>query len=330
MSKVELTASIVMATYNGEKYLSEQLASLQTQTRLPSELIISDDCSKDSTRKILEGAARISRFPVKILLQEKNLGFVGNFSAAIVRAMGDIIFLCDQDDRWKEGKIEAFLQRFENDPNLDAFFCNARMMDENGADLASDFFSLNHFTIKEQNAFHQQQGWKISLKRNVVAGNMLAFRKKWMEKILPIPAGYVHDAWIVAFLTSVGRVDCTAEELSFYRSHTQQSIGTLDGSFSEKMQHRLQRARGTSLQELERERLKIEKLLERAQQHDAAADCLTGWKEKRKFLSTRSRMSSLLIARIPTILTNFAQYQRYDNGFSSMVKDFLAPSSKSK
>ncbi len=99
--------SVVMTTYNGEKYIYEQLESLYRQTRLPDEVIISDDNSKDNTVKIIKDF--IAKNQIKdwiLLVNEKNKGWQKNFIEAMIQATGDIIFLADQDDIWLNDKIE--------------------------------------------------------------------------------------------------------------------------------------------------------------------------------------------------------------------------------
>lgn len=100
------TISVVMATYNGAKYIKEQLESIFNQSVTPDEIIISDDCSKDSTLKILEDYKNEVSIPITINVNKENIGYIKNFKLAISRAKGDYIFLCDQDDVWEKNKIE--------------------------------------------------------------------------------------------------------------------------------------------------------------------------------------------------------------------------------
>lgn len=100
--------SIAMATYNGEKYLREQLDSILVQTISDFELIICDDCSNDSTRKILsEYAKKDSR--IKVIFNEQNLGFVKNFEKTISFCNGEYIAFSDQDDIWLPNHLEVLL-----------------------------------------------------------------------------------------------------------------------------------------------------------------------------------------------------------------------------
>src|SRR5882762_9087557 len=97
--------SIAMCTYNGARYLREQLDSIAAQTRPPSELIVCDDNSLDETREIVAGFAASAPFPVRLGVNEQNLGSIRNFERAIKLCEGDLIALSDQDDVWLPEKL---------------------------------------------------------------------------------------------------------------------------------------------------------------------------------------------------------------------------------
>ena len=102
-----MKVSIALATYNGAKYLKQQLDSFQAQTCLPDELVVCDDCSKDNTVEILEEFKETASFIVIIIQNESNLGYTGNFEKAISLCSGNLIFISDQDDVWFNNKIET-------------------------------------------------------------------------------------------------------------------------------------------------------------------------------------------------------------------------------
>lgn len=97
--------SIAIATYNGERFLRQQLNSLYAQTRLPDEIIVCDDCSKDSTPDILEEYHK--KYGLKYYVNDTALGVNGNFFKALSLCFGDYICICDQDDIWFSNKIET-------------------------------------------------------------------------------------------------------------------------------------------------------------------------------------------------------------------------------
>ncbi len=106
-----MKVSIALASYNGSRYLKEQLDSFANQIRLPDELIICDDCSHDESHKIINEFIKKSPFPVCFFKNDNNLGYAKNFEQAVLYCDGDIILFSDQDDVWyvdKIQKIESF------------------------------------------------------------------------------------------------------------------------------------------------------------------------------------------------------------------------------
>src|SRR5947208_14214106 len=97
--------SVAMCTYNGERFLKEQLESLAAQTRQPDELVVCDDRSTDSTPHIVEAFARAAPFPVRLEVNDRCLGSTKNFEHAILRCTGALIALSDQDDVWHPEKL---------------------------------------------------------------------------------------------------------------------------------------------------------------------------------------------------------------------------------
>lgn len=104
--------AIALATWNGERFLSEQLESYLKQTRLPDELVVSDDCSKDGTLDVLNEFARTAPFEVRILKNSERAGFAANFGRAIGACRADIILLSDQDDIWLPSHVERLVNPF--------------------------------------------------------------------------------------------------------------------------------------------------------------------------------------------------------------------------
>src|SRR5690349_6024675 len=124
-----LSLSIALASYNGGRYIREQLDSIARQTRLPDELVISDDASTDSTPEIIEEFARSAPFPVHFLKNSERLGAIGNFEAAIRACKGTIIFLCDQDDVWYPEKVALMEECFIDHPEAGAVFSDGDVVD---------------------------------------------------------------------------------------------------------------------------------------------------------------------------------------------------------
>lgn len=111
--------SVVMATYNGIKFIEDQLDSIVNQTKIPDEIIIQDDLSIDGTYEfVLEYSKKYPKIKWKINKNSENLGYKKNFYTAICNTRADYIFLCDQDDIWKKYKIEKMIDIMEKNDNI--------------------------------------------------------------------------------------------------------------------------------------------------------------------------------------------------------------------
>ena len=101
------SVSVAMATFNGARYVRQQLDSLAVQSHLPSELVITDDCSTDETLELLNNFAANAPFPVFVHQNESRLGYRGNFLHATTLCSSDLVAFCDQDDIWDRCKLEV-------------------------------------------------------------------------------------------------------------------------------------------------------------------------------------------------------------------------------
>lgn len=150
-----LMISVAMATYNGKRYIKEQLDSIINQTKLPDEIVIRDDFSKDGTFEFLINYSK--KYPnIKwdIKQNKVNVGYKKNFYAAIIACRGDYIFLSDQDDIWLKDKIAVMLKQMEKGKllllmsNLKSFYqdgCKNRVKEERlGLRKIKKSFNLNH------------------------------------------------------------------------------------------------------------------------------------------------------------------------------------------
>lgn len=110
--------SVILSTFNGEKYIIEQLESLRTQTRKIDEVIIIDDCSTDSTVPLIRKYIHQYELNWECKVNSKNIGWKKNFVSGLKRTRGDYIFFCDQDDIWKTKKVEKCIEQMERNPEI--------------------------------------------------------------------------------------------------------------------------------------------------------------------------------------------------------------------
>jgi glycosyltransferase involved in cell wall biosynthesis len=178
-----MQVSIAMATFNGARFLEEQLSSILRQSRQPDELVVSDDGSSDATGDILARFRSCAPFPVHIYRNQLNLGFTKNFENAILRCDGDLVYLADQDDVWLPSKIGAVETAFVDYPAIQLVVHDGKLVD---ADLKW------HGATKLGQIL---SGYRT--RDALVMGAMTAARKDFLRAALPIPDGIVgHDIWV--------------------------------------------------------------------------------------------------------------------------------------
>lgn len=206
--------SVCMATYNGERFLREQIDSILCQLGPEDELIISDDGSTDGTLGIIEsyGDSRI-----RLLTHDRTFsvskfssGYYcsNNFANAISHAMGEYIFLSDQDDVWCNNKAEIMKKQLES---ADLCMSNFSVMDENGKVYCAKYFTGNPIT----------NHWFVNLNKNLYFGCCMAFRRSAVESFMPIPPSIAsYDSWIGAVLHLKRKKICFIDiPLINYRRH---------------------------------------------------------------------------------------------------------------
>ena len=206
--------SVCLASYNGERYIEAQIASILEQLPADGELIVSDDASTDGT------VALVRSFDdprIRLFAHEDNVFYVRNFERALAAATGDILFLSDQDDEWMPDKIDTVLAAFAANPDAGLVVHGFLRIDVDGATLP-----------------HQDPLWKPSeagrrpraafLIRQILKGQIFgcsaAFRRSLLDILLPFPAlTYAHDHWLAVAAPAAGPVVLMNERLVRYRHH---------------------------------------------------------------------------------------------------------------
>ena len=203
-----MKVSVAMATYNGEKYLEEQIDSILAQLGNEDELIISDDHSSDQTLAIIERYLKVDH-RVKLFLNEES-GVTSNFENAIKRTQNDIVFLSDQDDVWKPEKVQTVKGYFQKNPKIQMIMSDITVVDN----------QLNT-TIE---SFYEFRGSRAGVIKNIIKnsyiGCAMSFRKELKPKILPIPRNVpMHDMWIGLVADMSKSALLIPEKLIYYRRH---------------------------------------------------------------------------------------------------------------
>ena len=322
--KNSLIISIAMCTYNGGKYLQEQLNSIAKQTRLPDEFVVCDDGSTDSTLQILDEFKKNTTSQVRIYHNEKRLGPTKNFEKAINLCKGDIIALSDQDDVWLPHKLEKIEKLFEEYPNAGYAFSDAIVVDEKLNPFDFTLWDYVLFTVNQRRNFKQGNQSEVLIKHNVVTGATMAFCKKIKNWILPIPEEWVHDGWIALLASTAEEKGIFDEEpLVKYRIHPKQLIGiNVNGNDFIAQFKKAYNTKSESYQaEAERISYAMDRLLS-ANKLTKEANKL--FKEKiahlqaRQWLHNHSRWKRF--SKVFTELLS-GRYHRFSNGWKSVVKD---------
>jgi glycosyltransferase involved in cell wall biosynthesis len=210
--------SVCMASYNGDRFIQEQIASILPQLHEQDELIVVDDASSDLTK---ERVIEFNNPRIKLIEHHENQGLVATFEEAVRNAAGDILFLCDGDDIWAPDKVEKVVHAFAEYPRAHVVVTGIRLIDENGRPLdGQDYMRGRKFT----------PALLPNLLRNRFQGSAMAFRSSLIPKIVPFPKRkpFLHDAWIGARNNLTGGDTVYLEEaLLYYRRHSSNFTGRL-------------------------------------------------------------------------------------------------------
>ncbi|MDR1700915.1 MAG: glycosyltransferase family 2 protein [Lachnoclostridium sp.] len=227
---------IVLATYNAEKYLREQLNSILKSTYQSISIEICDDASTDKTIQIAE--EYMSKYPGKIFLHENkvNKGCQLNFLEGIKRSKSPYIMLCDQDDVWFEDKIENTLLAMRNIENQKRgkpvlVFSDALVYDEKYKTSSGRFHKKGHYNIEKCDLNHLLMENKVIGCTVMVSQNILPYLNSLPKEIR------VHDWWLALICSVFGVIEYVDKETLLYRQHCDNIIGSM--SFVNYVKHRI-------------------------------------------------------------------------------------------
>jgi len=223
--------SVCVCTYNGAKYLREQLQSIKHQSQIPDEVIIADDGSTDRTLDLINEFASEVTFAVKIIRSDGDpLGVTKNFERALNVVTGEIIVLSDQDDIWHVDRLRQIIRVFVKYPKVAYLFSNASIIDHQGKPHIDSLWDRIGFGGKRAAEFqHGNQLSALLCGDNFTYGMSMAIQHKILDKILPINSQsvfFTHDVWIAVVLSALGHHGFAVQEcLVSYRQHTDQIAG---------------------------------------------------------------------------------------------------------
>ena len=202
------SVSVAMATYNGERFLSQQLDSILVQLADSDELIISDDGSTDSTLRIIREYQK--KYKQIVLIDGPQKGYVFNFENAIKNCKNELIFLSDQDDIWCFDKISIVKQLFNKNEKQLLLMHNAKLIDKKGKLLNKTLFEIRP----------PKKGYARNILSSYYFGCCMVFKKELKQYILPFPKTVpTHDQWISNIAEKLKLTFSSQETLIMYRKH---------------------------------------------------------------------------------------------------------------
>ncbi len=309
--------SVALCTYNGERYIRQQLVSILEQRLSPDEIIICDDRSTDHTLDVINDTISASKIPCHIYKNKINLGYKRNFEKAISLCQGDIIFLSDQDDVWYKNKIEVVSRCFD-DPSVMMAHHDDRLVDENLSIIYDSYWRAIGVPYARMN----KNDYRPLLLRNYVQGSACAFRKDVYDAAIPFNTCVSHDTWLALFAIHMGKLISLNEPLMAYRQWGKNSMGVHIPTLSEKI-----KCYRNKLQIILKDH--IENLQSRV---DLFADL-----EKRLAVQKRSllvpysmhdffqkRLDIALANRMVVHLSSYYSYCNFKEDTKQLLKDYIA------
>jgi len=314
-----------MAVYNGERFIREQLDSFVRQTRLPDELVISDNVSSDRTVEIIRDFAARAPFPVRLFINDSNIGVSKNFERAMLKCAGEIIFLCDCDDVWYPEKIRIMEDGLANSPHAALAVCDADIVDAALKPLGETVWNAFNFKAVRTDRTALERG-QILNPTIPTAANCLAIRSKTRDVVLPLPdcdqvLRGPFDRYLVwtAVLLGAGGILPIDRPLLAFRQHEHNASGNATASVGVRLAAMW---KGRHKRVLPLVPVLIENL-EKAESRglppsELRAAVLQHWRTR--YLLPKNR-----IARIPHIANELCsrRYHRFSSGIRTAVKDLI-------
>lgn len=307
--------SVALCTYNGERYLREQLDSIVRQIRMPDEVVIGDDGSTDGTLAVVANWIRSSPGPeVRVLERSSEArGVANNFQRTIEACRGDLIVLSDQDDRWKPDRVVRTCQAFEDDPGLLAVFSDASLIDCAGQPLRGSLWGRVGFTNRMRWMSRRGRLFEVLLRRSVATGATMAIRSTLRDVAFPMPGSWLHDEWLTGIASAMDAEAPIMARLICYRLHDENQVGLPTS------RDRARTVTRTGWQGLEDQILRWTVLQERLQLLDLHRPASAA-QRKVEHLRSRAAASERGFSMVANELFR-GRYRRYSSGWRSALAD---------
>ncbi len=214
---------ILLATYNGEKFVKEQIESILSQTYENFNLIISDDASTDNTLNILEEYEKKDT-RIKVFKKEKNKGLIDNFEFLLKNVTSDYFMFSDQDDIWKKDKIEKSINKLKEE-NSGLVYTDLEIVDEKLNVIYPSYWKYKQIYKK----IIKYNNFEALYLNNFVTGCTILAKSKYIKDILPLPRNskfVLHDYWTALIISAKDKISYVEEPTIQYRQHKNNRVGS--------------------------------------------------------------------------------------------------------
>ena len=335
-----MTIGIALCTYNGEKYLSQQLESIINQTIKPDIIYVNDDNSTDNTLDILDKYAKEAKITFDIQVNKENLGYISNFENVISRCETEIILPSDQDDIWLQKKIEELCAPFEDDAVM-LSFGNSELVDDELKSMGRTLFDQILFPKSKRKRAQKGKLFEIMVEHNVISGHCMAFRRTLLDYALPFNRNFQWDYWLGIIAVSSFKYAIIDKVFVNYRIHDTNVVGSFEKTYlsirwlsmiNMWIRYKLGMKVSSPLPTMDRQNLNEhrkqqqleieEELTSRGLGNDFSFKVLN---EKMFHLEVRKNLNKYRILRIPTICKELisGRYFKYSRGLLSAFIDMF-------
>ena len=322
-----MAISVALCTRNGAAYLPAQLRSICAQDRLPSEIVLSDDGSRDGSVEVVHATLAECRMAGRIALtvfrNDPALGVTRNFEQAVRACGGELIALCDQDDVWRPDRLSAMASVFERRPGLLLLHSDARLVDGELHPLSQTLFQGLEVRADELAGIHGGRAFGVLMHRNLVTGATTMFRRRLLDVALPFAPEWVHDEWLAALAAASGEMDVLEDCLIDYRQHASNQIGVRRLDLKAKIAKALAPRGDKYAQRQQRAQVLLTRL--QALGDRVPAEVLAAAQEKVAHQRFRAELSPHRILRpLPIAVEALrGRYARCDRGWQAIVQDLF-------
>ncbi len=327
---------MALGTFNGQRFVEAQLASILSQTRVPDEVIISDDASTDDTLNRVACIATKHPKVIQIIQNGHNRGYLENFECAVRRTTGDVIFLSDQDDVWFPDKIATMVEVFVENPEVVLAYSDAQLTDAELRPTGHTMFEQRKSIDLGTRQTVRQLGRAVGFN-----GPTVAFHSRLKPYILPfspLSKQWGHDHWMGFIAYAVGETRAVNRPLVYYRRHGNNTGGDaeLDGGLWHQWQvvkkiyggsfEYGERRRGwedmvARLYEIKNNHLPLDKPAKLDELLHEAELCLR-FAQTREKIKKKKRWARPFLA-LPLLMAG--EYQRHARGVKSLIQDVAIP-----